>query len=116
MHDRDNFDLSGRNLINDAIRILVNFTKGLLGIFMDRVSLCRMYGHLLNTLNDTCDHPGGVIFRITGNEPLDGAEIFACLSRPDDFHTTPSSLRIASWEWTRPARKSAKPASIFWRT
>jgi len=54
--------LFGRNLINDTIRLLVNFPKGLLGIFMDRMPLCRMYGHLLNTLDDTCDHPGGVIF------------------------------------------------------
>jgi len=62
MYDRDNLDLFGRDLINDAIRVLVNFPKGLLGVFMDRMPLCRMHGHLLNTLNDTCDHPGCVKF------------------------------------------------------
>jgi hypothetical protein len=42
MHDRDNLDLFGRNLINDTIRILVNFPKRLLRIFMDRMPLCWM--------------------------------------------------------------------------
>jgi hypothetical protein len=96
MHNRDNFDLPGGNLINYSVRFLVNLPKGPLGILVNRMSLCRVFGHFSYTFNYACDHAGGLKLRISRDESLYGTKLSARLGRPGDFHATPNSLRIKS--------------------
>ena len=116
MDNRDNFQILFRIRVNNSVRRCVNFFERQLGILMHQMAFGWMQRRALNLFDYVRYHPGCVELRILRDKLLNGPERPSRLRRPRDIHARPNSFLIEAWLCNRPARTSARPDSIFWRT
>lgn len=76
----------------------MDLPERLLWVFVNRMTLRGVFGGLLNSFDYAGNYSSSVILRIPRDESPNRAEFLARFGRPDDFHATPNSRRIASWE------------------
>jgi hypothetical protein len=115
--DGDDAHGGGRHGVDDAIGWLMDFLQLFPGVFVDGMAAAGCGEDGFSAFDDACDSAVGIELRVARDEAADGAQLLTGFGGPCEFHAVrPNSRRTDSWGWTRPARMSASPASIFWRT
>ena len=64
MHDRDDLQMIGRELVDDTVRSLVNLSERKLGKFVHRMPLRRVFCCPLYTLHNAGNDTSSLILRI----------------------------------------------------